>query len=307
MSNKLYLKTPLLRARSLSRALGKEVYLKMEMLQPSGSFKNRGIGELVRFYHQEGKKGIIAASGGNAGLAAAFAARKLLMKAKVVIPKSTPDFMKKKIESEGAEVIVHGENWNKSQEYAAELLSDPTYGFVSPFNHPKIWEGHSTLMNEIQEKIPEPDAILLSVGGGGLLCGVAEGCDRLSWKSEIVAVETEGAASFYASMEQGEPVVLKELDTVASSLASKSVTPQALEWAKKRPIHPVTVTDASTLQSLVTFAEEERLLVEPACGAALAPLYEKAPYLDNYQSIVVILCGGNLVNQDLMQEWTGAT
>ncbi len=194
----LHIKTPLLESSELSEISKSRVYLKMEALQPSGSFKNRGIGFICSHYaYEEKAKSFISSSGGNAGLAVAYSGKLLNVPVKVIIPQSTPHFMIQKIKLEGAEVIVHGNDWNAADILARKLAEEAGCFYIPPFDHALIWKGHASIIHEIKEKNIKPDAICLAVGGAGLLCGVIQGLHEVGWKDvPVITAETEGAASF---------------------------------------------------------------------------------------------------------------
>lgn len=297
---KLHIQTPLLESTPLSNRLGVPVFLKMEALQPSGSFKNRGIGHLCAAYAKEGAKAFVCSSGGNAGLAAAYSGRKLLIPTTIVVPQTTLPLMIEKIRQEKADVIVHGSCWDEADRFAKTLLNEKTK-YIPPFDHPLIWEGHSTLIGEIDTK---PGAILVAVGGGGLFCGILEGLHRVGWYDvPVIAVETTGAASFANSIREGKLVELSEVNTLATSLAAKKVCQTAFEWTKRHPIHPEVVTDYAAVKAAVQFADDHRILVEPACGAPLSLIYNQLPLLKQFSSILVIVCGGAGVSRTMLTDW----
>ena len=298
----LYVKTPLI---DLNLDRGKTVCCKMEAYQPSGSFKLRGIENLMRCAISEGAEKFVSSSGGNAGLSAAYAGRKLAAKVTVVVPETTPSFIVKRLEGEGARAIVHGESWDESHTYALSLMERENAAYVPPFDHPKLWEGHATIVDELKEQCGvQPDLIVLSVGGGGLLCGVVEGLARNGWEdTPILAVETEGAASLYKSVEADTLITLDKIDSIATSLGAKRVAQQALAYAKEYNVIPYLVTDEAAMRSCARFADASRTLVEPACGASLSVLYDDPRITDTYRNIVVIVCGGAIVNLKKITEW----
>ncbi len=176
--------------------------------------------------------------------------------------------------------------------------------YVSPFDHPLIWQGHSTLIDEIVEEIGAPDAIVLSVGGGGLLCGVLQGLQRHDLgATPVIAVETEGTASLAASLKAGELVTLDKITGVAKSLGAKTVAQQAFEWSRQYPVQSVVVTDAEAITACLRFADEHRCLVEPACGASLSVAYQRHEVLASARRIVVIVCGGIGTSLEMLQMW----
>lgn len=302
---KLHIKTPLIESLELSEIAKSQIYLKMEAMQPSGSFKNRGIGYICSHYAKtENAKCFVSSSGGNAGLAVAYSGRLLGVPVKVVIPKTTPKLMADKIHKEGAEVIIHGEDWNAADVLTRQLAQEPGSFYISPFDHPLIWKGHASLVHEIKEDGIRPDAIIVAVGGGGLFCGIVQGLHDVGWNDvAVLTSETEGAASFAKSVKEGKLVTLDEIKTLATSLGAKRVTPQALEWTKHHPVVPYVVSDKQAVDAAVHFADQQRVLVEPACGAALALLYDHSIDFKKYKRVVVVVCGGSGVTRELMQQW----
>lgn len=296
----LHIKTPLLESTPLSQRLGIPVFLKMEALQPSGSFKNRGIGFICSAYAEKGAKAFVCSSGGNAGLAAAYSGRKLNVPVTIVVPTTTLPSMIEKIRLEGANVVVLGSCWDEADRHAKTLLDDKT-AYIPPFDHPLIWKGHSTLIDELETK---PGAIIVAVGGGGLLCGVLEGLHRVGWHDvPVITVETKGAASLASSVQAGKLIELKEVSTIATSLAAKKVCTAAFEWTKRHSIHPEIVTDQASIEAVRLFADDHRILVEPACGAALSLVYNQLPLLKQFSSVLVIVCGGAGVTREMLNEW----
>jgi L-serine/L-threonine ammonia-lyase len=300
----LYITTPVLENRRLSLQLKKTILNKMECFQPSGSFKNRGLSYLCAHAKQQGKQKLIASSGGNAGLAVAYAARNLGLQATVFVPTTTTQAAIARIEQEGAQVKVEGDVWDETDKLARAAASAPDAEYIPPFDHPKIWEGHSSLCEELKQQIEKPDAIVLSVGGGGLLCGIAQGLRNIAWQDvPIIAAETEGAASFHAAMQAGKVVKLPEITSLATSLGAKHITEQALVWAQQHKIHSAIVSDKQAVRACLQFADDMRVLVEPACGAALAVVYENLSAITAYQNIVVIICGGVGVSLEQFCAW----
>lgn len=298
----LYVKTPIL---DLHLGQGKTVQCKMEAYQPPGSFKLRGIENLMRRALADGAERFVSSSGGNAGLSAAYAGRMLGAEVTVVVPQTTPAFIAGRLEEEGARAIVHGESWDEAHKYALSLIEKGHAAYVPPFDHPLLWEGHATIVDELKEQCTaKPDLIILSVGGGGLLCGVVEGLVRNGWQdTPILAVETEGAASLYKSAQANALITLDAIESIATSLGAKQVAKQALEYAQEYNVTPYLVTDEAAMRACARFADASRTLVEPACGASLSVLYDDPDMVSAYQNIVVIVCGGALVNLEKITAW----
>ncbi len=300
----LYINTPLIESSPISKKAGLQVLLKLENTQPTGSFKIRGIGHLCQKGKKDGKNHFITSSGGNAGIAAAYAGRHLGIKTSVFVPSTTPQDTILKIEEMGAEVLIKGDVWDETDKFALNFAKKTDGLYISPFDHPLIWEGHSTIVDEIAKEIQKPDAIILSVGGGGLLCGVVQGLHNNNWQDvPVIAVETEGADSFAVSQKAGKLITLKSIDSIAKTLGAKTVSRQTLEWNKKHEIKSVVVTDQQAVSACVSFVNDHRFLVEPACGASLSVAYEQHEVLKDTKSVVIIVCGGIGVDLDKLKNW----
>ncbi|MGU3416564.1 pyridoxal-phosphate dependent enzyme [Enterobacter bugandensis] len=289
----LSIKTPLLESLPLGEMNGTRVWMKMEAAQPSGSFKIRGIGFACQYHFGKGARRFISSSGGNAGLAVAYAGRKLGVPVIVVVPETTSERARHLLQLEGAEVIVHGKMWSEANELAMSLLTEQD-AFLHPFDDPLLWQGHASMIDEVVEDGVRPDAVFLSVGGGGLLAGVDEGLRRNGLDNvPVYAVETQGMSSYNAALEAGKPVEVDALTGVATSLGARQVCQRAFDLAKKRTVMPVIVSDREAVDACLSFLDDHRMLVEPACGASLAPLYGKKLDLHNYKNVLVIVCGGS--------------
>ncbi len=284
--------------------MGAAVLLKMEALQPIGSFKIRGIGAACQASWKEGAKKLICASGGNAGYAVAHAGRQLGITVTIVVPKTTSSWMQDILRREGATVAMHGDSWDDAHDYATILATQENAAYIHPFDDSRIWQGHASIIHEIAEANIKPGAVVVSVGGGGLLCGLLEGLHQVGWEEvPVVAVETAGAASFAASVRAGHLITLDRITSIATTLGARTVAPTALAWAQRHQIIPWVVTDRAAVDACLRFADEHRVLVEPACGAALATVYGQAEPLESLAPIVVIVCGGAGVNLALLEEW----
>lgn len=302
----LHVETPLVESRPLSLAGGRSVWLKLDALQPPGSFKIRGVGHACETQRARGARRFVSSSGGNAGLAVAYAGRRLAVPVVVVVPETTSARARQLLRQEEAEVIVQGASWQEANEFAVSLVG-PDDAFIHPFDDPLLWQGHATLVDEVARSGLVPDAVVLSVGGGGLLSGVAEGLQRNGWgQLPIVAVETEGAASFQAALKAGRTVELERITSIATSLGAKRVCEQALRWAQQRPLRSVVVSDRSALAACERFLDDHRLLVEPACGASLALVYERAAELEGFGTVLVVVCGGATATIDQIRQWSAA-
>ena len=207
LSTPLHLETPLMLSPTLTEKTGSNIWLKLENAQNSGSYKIRGIGRFCQDAVKKGYTHLVSSSGGNAGVAAAYAAKKLGIPCTVIVPEPTPYFMKEKIAHDATNVEQFGATWDDANLRALELCKQEGHVLVHPFDHQLIWDGHATMIDEIvvQLKGKKPDAVMLSVGGGGLLCGVLQGMHKHCWNDvALIAVETEGTRSFNLCVENGE-------------------------------------------------------------------------------------------------------
>lgn len=304
----LHLDTPLIQSRQLSLLADRRIWLKFDALQPSGSFKLRGIGAACEEYKRQGKTRFVSSSGGNAGLAVAYAGRVLDIPVTVVIPESTPAHARTLLEQEGAAVIVHGAAWAQANELAQSLL-DETTAFLHPFDNPLLWTGHATVIDEVVRAGAEFDAVILSVGGGGLLSGVVEGLERNGLSHiPVIAVETEGADCLAQALTAGENIPISAITSVATSLGANKVAEHAFKIARSRDVRSAVVSDLEALDACEQFLHDHRVLVEPACGASLATIYSprRRTVLDGFQSPLVIVCGGATATIDKIREWRAA-
>nr|WP_315491615.1 pyridoxal-phosphate dependent enzyme [uncultured Rhodoferax sp.] len=300
----LHIQTPLFQSRQLSQLCGRAIWLKMDALQVPGSFKIRGIGHACSEYVRRGARRFVSSSGGNAGLAVAYAGRLMGVPVTVVVPQTTSQHAQALLKLEDADVIVHGSSWQEANELAQSLVG-PTDAFLHPFDDPLLWHGHASIIDEVAATGFTPDAVVLSVGGGGLLSGVAEGLHRNGWSGiPIVAVETEGAASFHEAAKAGHAVQLEQINSIATSLGAKRVCDQAVKWSHEHPIHSVLVSDKSAVVACERSLADHRVLVEPACGASLALAYENSPALDTFKTILVVVCGGATTTAKQLQQWS---
>ncbi|WP_085711562.1 MULTISPECIES: pyridoxal-phosphate dependent enzyme [unclassified Pseudomonas] len=299
----LHIRTPLILHPTLSTT-SRRIWLKLENLQPSGSFKLRGMGLLCSQAAAQGKRKVVCPSGGNAGLATAVAAASLSLQACIVVPHTTPEATRARIRRTGAEVIVHGKVWDEANQRARELASAADTEYVPAFDHPVLWEGHSTMIDEILEDCPQVDTVVTSVGGGGLLAGILTGLLRHDrFDCRIIACETLGAASFAAAVEAGHPVRLSKIDTVATSLGAAQVAKWPVQHIGEFDHECLVLSDDDAIMGVVRYASDLRQLVEPACGVSLAVAYLDHPALAGARDVVIVVCGGVSISAQLAAGW----
>lgn len=299
----LHISTPLLEHRSLSVRLDKQVWLKMESSQPSGSFKLRGIGLMCQRAVAQGATHLVCPSGGNAGFAAAVSGAALGVRTTILVPQTTHETVRLAIRAIGAELIVEGSVWDETNQAALRLCDQPGTVYIPPFDHPDIWDGNATLIDEAAGQC-QFDVVICSVGGGGLLSGIVQGLHRNALAHvPVIAVETEGAASLHAAVQAGELVTLPAITSIASSLGARRVAQQAFDWTRRHDIRSVTVSDAQAVDACLRFADDLRTLVEPACGAALAVAYQHPQLLAEFKKPLIVVCGGIGVDMVKLQAW----
>jgi len=300
----LHIATPLLESRALPVRPGQAVWLKMEALQPTGSFKLRGIGHACAEYQRRGAKRFISSSGGNAGIAAAYSGRKLGVPVLVVVPETTSARARSLIAREGADILVHGASFHEAHAHALALVGVGD-AFIHPYDDPLLWEGHASMIDEIAAAGVRPDAVVLSVGGGGLLSGVIAGLRRQGWNDvPVIAVETAGADAFAQSVLAGRQVELPVITSIATSLGARSIAPHALRLAGEHPVRSYVVSDNDAVQGSMRLMDEHRVVAEPACGAALAIAGQAATVLKEFDTVVVIVCGGATATVGQLQQWS---
>lgn len=300
----LHTHTPVLSAPASYSRAARPLALKMDALQPCGSFKLRGIGLAAERAVARGARELVCPSGGNAGFAAASAGAHLRVPTTIVVPQTTLASVRERIAALGADVIIHGAVWDESNEHALALARERSAAYLHAFDDPDLWDGHATLIDECVADGVAFDAVACCVGGGGLLAGIVQGLQRNGLRRvPVIAVETEGAASYAAALAHGVPVALPAIDSIATSLGARRVCARAVELAREHDIVPLTVPDAQAVAACLKFADEFRVLVEPACGATLAALDVHPEKFARYGRVLVEVCGGIGVSLAKLAEW----
>ncbi|MGH9197782.1 MAG: threonine ammonia-lyase, partial [Acidimicrobiia bacterium] len=294
------LRTPLEPSWALSEQAGGSTHLKCENLQRTGAFKIRGAYNFIsRLPDDQKREGVVAASAGNHGQGVALAASLLGVKATVFMPigASLP-----KIEAAthyGADVILEGSVWDDSQAAAVEFSKEKGAVLVHPFDHPDVIAGQGTVGLEVIDQLPNVSTIVVPVGGGGLVSGIAAAAKGLSSEIRVIGVEPEGAATVANSLEFGRLVTLDRLSTVADGLAAKRSGPIAFAHVQQLVDEVVLVSDDEIAQALLLIAERAKLVVEPGGAAAVAALMTRKAKIEF--PAVAILSGGNVDPMLLMQ------
>ena len=226
--------TKLIFSDYLSEASGGKVYLKPENMQHTGAYKIRGAYyKISTLTEEERKKGLITASAGNHAQGVAFAAKQFGCKAVIVMPTVTPLIKVNRTKSYGAEVILYGDVYDDAYEYACKLAKEKGYTFVHPFNDLDVATGQGTIAMEIVQELPTVDYILVPIGGGGLVSGVATLAKMLNPKIKVIGVEPAEAASMTAAVAAGEVVELESANTIADGTAVKAVGDKLLPYVQE--------------------------------------------------------------------------
>lgn len=285
-------KTKLIHSSVFSEETGNEVYIKPENLQRTGSFKIRGAyNKISKLTEEEKKKGVIASSAGNHAQGVALAAQKLGIKAVIVMPKHTPLIKVEATRKYGAEVILSGEVYDEAFQKAKELQEKEGYIFIHPFDDEDVIEGQGTIALEVLEELPDADIIMVPLGGGGLISGVAAAAKMKNPQIKIVGVEPEGAASALKSIEKGKVIELKEASTIADGAAVKRIGNIDFDYIKKYVDEIITVSDYELMEAFLLLVEKHKIVAENAgilSVAGLKKLKEKG------KKIISILSGGNI-------------
>ncbi|MGH2732320.1 MAG: threonine ammonia-lyase [Actinomycetota bacterium] len=285
--------TPLSPSRVLSEMTGGPIFLKCENLQRTGSFKIRGAyNRIALLSDAERALGVVAASAGNHAQGVALAASLLGVKATVFMPVGAPLPKVQATSAYGANVVLEGSIYDEAYHAAEIYAKEQSAVLVHPFDHPDVIAGQGVVGLEIMEELPEVGTILVGVGGGGLISGIAAAVKPLRPEVKVVGVEPEGAAGLTRSLEAGHVVTLPQISTVADGLAAKRAGDLTFAHVSKLVDAMVTVTDEEIAEGLLLMAERSKLVVEPAAAAPVAALMRGRVTLAH--PVVAVVSGGNI-------------
>ena len=284
--------TKLVYSDYLSEQSGGKVYLKPENMQHTGAYKIRGAYyKISTLSDEERGRGLITASAGNHAQGVAFAAKKFGCKAVIVMPTVTPLIKVNRTKSYGAEVILHGDVYDDAYAYACELAEKEGYTFVHPFNDIDVATGQGTISMEIVQELPTVDYILVPIGGGGLVSGVATLAKMLNPKIKVIGVEPAEAASMKAALAAGEVVQLESANTIADGTAVKAVGDKILPFVKENVDDVLLVEDDELIGAFLDMVENHKMIVENSGLLSVAALKQ----LDcKGKKVVCVLSGGNM-------------
>ena len=279
----------------LSEVTGMEIFCKLDNLQRTGSFKERGArNALAQLPPDQQKRGVIAASAGNHAQALAYQGKLLGIPATVVMPKFAPLIKVSNCQKLGANVVLHGKDFGEAKARAHEIAKEKGLAYIDGYDDPAIIAGQGTMGLEIIEQVPEVDAVIVPVGGGGLLAGVALAVKTLRPQIKIIAVEADHVASFSAALSAKKPTPIKMEPTLADGLAIPQVGANGFEIARSRVDKIVTVTEEQIALAILRIVELEKGVVEGAAATPLAAcLSGQLPELSG-KRVVLIFSGGNI-------------
>ena len=284
--------THLIHSPYLSRLCGNNVYLKPENMQVTGAYKIRGAYYKISTLTEDEKaRGLITASAGNHAQGVAYAASQAGVKATIVMPTTTPLVKVNNTKDYGAEVILHGEVFDDAAELAAKLAEEKGLTYIHPFNDPVLATGQGTIAYEIFQDLPDVDAILVPVGGGGLITGISTLTKQLNPSVEVIGVEPVGAASMKASLEAGHVVSLPSASTIADGVAVKTPGDKVFPYVQKNVDRILALDDGELVEAFLDVMERHKMVVENAGLLTVAALR----HLDfKGKNVVCVLSGGNM-------------
>lgn len=285
--------TPARLSEYFSEQLGVEVYLKPENFQRTGSFKVRGAGyALSKLSEQQRSWGVVTASAGNHAQGVASAAKRMSMKALIVMPEITPNTKLDAVRDLGAEVVLHGSTFDDAYDHARKIEAERGLAMIPPFNHPDVIAGQGTVGLEILDEVPDAGTIIVSVGGGGLIAGLAAAVKKRRPDVRIIGVAAAGAPSLARSMEAGNVVETNSVKTIADGIAVKRIGKLCFPLIQELVDQVVTVEDDHMARAILSLLERERMLAEAAGAAPLAALMERRVRVSG--KVVALISGGNL-------------
>jgi len=291
-------RTPLVSSLALSQRLGAPVYLKLELFQKTGSFKVRGAFNKVLSVPEDRRgRGLVAVSGGNHAQAVAYAASQLGIPSVIVMPEKTPRNYVDATRGYGADVVLVP----RVQEAFLEIAKYESDGWTSvhPFDDPLVMAGQGTVGLEIVEDLPDVTDVVVSIGGGGFIAGVATAVKSLKPDARVWGVETEGADAMSQALAAGHPVQLEAITSVARTLGAPSVTERTLLLAQKYLESVTLVTDSEAIRALRLLLERAKVLAEPAASCTWAAAERLRDRFSPRSRVVLVLCGGNVAVEDL--------
>ena len=289
---KVLLPTHLIYSPIFSEESQNQIYIKPENLQKTGAFKIRGAyNKINKLTEEEKKRGVIASSAGNHAQGVAYAARELGIKAVIVMPKTTPLIKVQSTKKYGAEVVLYGDVYDDAYQKAKELEAQEGYVFVHPFDDIDVLEGQGTIALEILEEMPDAEVIVVPIGGGGLISGIAAAAKMIKPDIKIIGVEPSGAASATEALKKNKVITLPEANTIADGTAVKRIGDLTFNCIKQYVDEVVTVDDYELTEAFLLLAEKHKIIAE---NSGILPLAALKKLTERGKKIVPVVSGGNI-------------
>lgn len=287
-------RTPLLSSRSLSERTNLIAWLKAENLQKTGSFKPRGVfNKVLRLSDSEKQRGIITASAGNCGQAVAHVAAQQRIPGYVVMPVNANQSKVAAVKEYGAEAVLRGKLWDDAYAHSLELAEQKGLTHIHPFKDRYFMAGNGTLAFEILEDLPDVEAVVIPIGGGGLFAGVATAFKQIKPEVRIIGVEPTGSANMFTSRKNHRPTDLQTVTTIADGLATKNTDPDVFEIIDRVADDLVVVSDEAMLEAVVFLLQRAKIMAEPGGAATVAALLHEGVSLPKGARTVAVVSGGN--------------
>ena len=287
-------KTPLAHAPILSKNLNANIYLKKENLQLTGSFKIRGAFNKISTLNEDEKKaGVVASSAGNHAQGLAYSAAYYNINATIIMPEATPLTKVSGVKSYGAEVILHGANYDEAYKYATTYAKENNRTFIHPFADDAVIAGQGTVALEIVEDLDNIDMIIIPIGGGGLIAGMATAIRALKPSIKIIGVVASGANAMRNSYIKKQAIDSVKVKTIADGIAVRDVTPKMLDYALELVDDIIEVEDQEIASAILFLLEKQKIVVEGAGAVGLAAIMHNKIDVEN-KTVVLALSGGNI-------------
>jgi len=286
--------TPVAYAPILSKNASADIYLKKENLQLTGSFKLRGaFNKIAKLSKEERNRGVVAASAGNHAQGLAFSAKHFGCDATIVMPEATPLLKVNGVKSHGANVVLHGSNYDEAYKYAQDLVQKENKIFVHPFADDDVIAGQGTLALEILEGVKDIDTIIVPIGGGGLITGMATAAKHINPNIKIIGVVSSGAKAMKNSFEAKKQLNSTSVKTIADGIAVRDVTPKMLEYVLELVDEIIEVDDTEIAAAILFLLEQHKLVVEGAGATGVAAVMHQKIETKG-KKIALPLSGGNI-------------
>ena len=288
-------KTPFSYAPHLSELSSSKVFLKKENLQITGAFKLRGAyNKIASLSEKEREKGVVAASAGNHAQGVALSASKFGIKATIVMPESTPLTKINGVKHYGAEVILSGSNYDEAYAFAIEYAKENSLSFIHPFEDDEVIAGQGTIALEILESCEDIDVVVVPVGGGGLISGIASAIKQINKNIKVIGVSAKGAPALKNSYELKKPIDTTFVRTIADGIAVRDTSQKTLSYILESVDEFLTVDDEEIASAMLFLLEKQKLVVEGAGAVGVAALLHKKLDIYKDKKIAIVLSGGNV-------------